>query len=124
MIFEAINPELNLTDEMIQRIVGIFETNSVEIRVNSASSEVMALYEMTSMLEHSCIPNIRMSFDDDFKVTIRAGRDIAGGEHLSIMYTHSLWGTHARREHLNKVKKFWCQCARCQDPTELGLAPH
>ena len=36
------------------------------------------------------------------------------------MYTHSLWGTSGRREHLNSTKKFWCKCERCVDPTEFG----
>ena len=36
------------------------------------------------------------------------------------MYTHSLWGTSARREHLFNAKKFWCKCKRCEDPTEFG----
>ncbi len=36
------------------------------------------------------------------------------------MYTHSLWGTHSRREHLFNAKKFWCECPRCGDPTEFG----
>ena len=51
---------------------------------------------------------------------MRAGRDIKKGEHLSIMYTHSLWGSAGRREHLNSTKKFWCKCERCKDPTEFG----
>ena len=36
------------------------------------------------------------------------------------MYTHSLWGSAGRRDHLNTNKKFWCQCERCADPTEFG----
>ena len=53
-------------------------------------------------------------------MTAKAGRDIKKGEHLSIMYTHSLWGTQARRAHLNDTKKFWCHCIRCSDATEFG----
>ena len=51
---------------------------------------------------------------------MRAGRDIKQGEHLSIMYTHSLWGSAGRREHLYSTKKFWCKCERCEDPSEFG----
>lgn len=42
------------------------------------------------------------------------------GEHLSTMYTHALWSTRARREHLLTTKYFTCRCERCADPTELG----
>ena len=54
-------------DETIQEIVGIFETNSIEIRLQQ--SEVNGLYEIGSMMEHSCCPNVRMSFDDKFNVS-------------------------------------------------------
>ena len=53
-------------------------------------------------------------------MSVKAGRDISKGEHLSIMYTHSLWGTQARRAHLYDTKKFWCLCPRCKDATEFG----
>nr|CAD7419272.1 unnamed protein product [Timema cristinae] len=42
------------------------------------------------------------------------------GEHITTMYTHALWGTQARREHLKATKYFSCRCQRCADPTELG----
>lgn len=33
----------------------------------------------------------------------------------------SIWqGTLKRRDHLQECKFFWCRCARCADPTELG----
>ena len=64
--YTALYPQLDFTDENIQRIVGIFDTNAIEIRL--AQSEVMALYEMACMLEHSCSPNIRLTFDDKYNV--------------------------------------------------------
>merc|ERR1712083_827961 len=45
---------------------------------------------------------------------------VHGGEHLSTMYTHALWGTIARRDHLAMTKNFWCSCSRCCDSTEFG----
>ena len=36
------------------------------------------------------------------------------------MYTHALWATRPRREHLRTTKYFECHCQRCIDPTELG----
>uniref|UniRef100_A0A182J956 SET domain-containing protein n=1 Tax=Anopheles atroparvus TaxID=41427 RepID=A0A182J956_ANOAO len=41
-------------------------------------------------------------------------------EHLSTTYTHSLWGTQLRREHLKTNKYVICKCERCSDSTELG----
>ena len=68
MVFEALYPQLDLTDEMIQRVVGIFDTNAIEIRLTQ--SEVMALYSTACLLEHSCAPNLRMSFDEKFNVSL------------------------------------------------------
>ena len=36
------------------------------------------------------------------------------------MYSHAMWGTVARRDHLFSTKKFWCNCERCRDVTEFG----
>ena len=58
----------HFSDETIQEIVGIFETNSIEIRLQQ--SEINGLYEIGSMMEHSCVPNVRMSFDDKFNVSL------------------------------------------------------
>ncbi len=30
------------------------------------------------------------------QITVKAGKDIAEGEHIATMYTHALWGTIAR----------------------------
>ena len=67
MVFEALFPQFDFSDERIQTIVGIFETNAIEIRL--AQSEVQALYETGCLLEHSCLPNLRMTFDDKFNVS-------------------------------------------------------
>lgn len=118
MVFEAICPELDLSDETIQKIQGIIDTNKKEIRL--AFSDVDALFPTACLMEHSCLPNVKLNYSKELAITVKAGKDIAEGEHLSTMYTHALWGTIARRDHLNISKNFWCTCTRCQDPTEFG----
>ncbi|KAJ8978884.1 hypothetical protein NQ317_008499 [Molorchus minor] len=74
-------------------------------------------------MEHSCVPNTTHIFDNEpngYKITIKAVLPITAGEHITTMYTHCLWGTQARREHLRETKYFNCKCKRCSDPTELG----
>ena len=66
MVFEALYPQFDFTDDTIQEIVGIFETNAIEIRL--AQTEINGLYKIGSMLEHSCVPNVSLTFDDKFKV--------------------------------------------------------
>lgn len=109
--------------KLLHRICGIMEVNALNIGLGfDNNSEVSALFENACILEHSCLPNCYYTFDleNKFKITMRAGRLIKKGEHLAIMYTHMLWGTHFRNEHLQTNKYFVCKCERCIDPTELG----
>lgn len=88
--------------------------------------EIAAIYPTACLMEHSCVPNCMFTFEqgvgagNSHRLTMLAGRDIRKGEHLSIMYTHMLWGTQMRHEHLLTNKYFVCECQRCRDPTELG----
>lgn len=114
----------NRDKKLLHRICGIMEVNALNIGLcNDNNSEVSALFEHACILEHSCLPNCYYTFDtvNKFKITMRAGRPIKKGEHLAIMYTHMLWGTHFRSEHLLTNKYFVCKCERCIDPTELGM---
>lgn len=105
----------------LHRICGIMEVNAVNINL-SHGQEICAIYPTACLLEHSCMPNCYYNFDfgKQFRITMLAGRDIKQGEHLAIMYTHMLWGTQMRHEHLMTNKYFVCKCQRCADPTELG----
>lgn len=74
-------------------------------------------------MEHNCIPNTIHTFEDElanYRITVRAALPIKKGERITTMYTHALWGTQARREHLRETKYFDCTCDRCKDPTEMG----
>ena len=75
MVFEALCPQYDFSDATIQEIVGIFETNSIEIRLSQ--SEINGLYEIGSLMEHSCVPNISLSFDDMFNVSKTWGNRLA-----------------------------------------------
>lgn len=73
-------------------------------------------------MQHSCVPNCYFSYDkkNEFKMIVRAAREIKKGEQITTCYGNVLWGTQARREQLFKMKYFSCECARCSDPTEFG----
>lgn len=84
--------------------------------------ELSGLFYKACMMEHSCVPNCYFQFDErrGYRISVVAGKDIARGEHLRIMYTNMLWATHMRQEHLTLTKHFVCGCQRCRDPEELG----
>lgn len=116
--FTALN---QVTEEVIEKICGLIDINALE---TMPPEGCMAIYEITSLLEHSCLSNTGLTFAMNEKgkprVTVRTLCPVKKGEHLSTMYTHALWATRARRAHLLATKHFSCKCARCADPTELG----
>lgn len=78
-------------------------------------------------MEHCCIPNTKHTFNvntkiknDSYTISVKVVVPILKGQHISTMYTHALWGTQARRQHLKDTKYFSCKCVRCSDATELG----
>ncbi|XP_049947808.1 SET domain-containing protein SmydA-8-like [Schistocerca serialis cubense] len=109
------------SDAAIRRVCGVLDVNALDITL-PGGGEASALYPTAYLLEHSCVPNTRHTFDFQrgCRLTVRAAKLISRGEHISTMYTHALWGTQARREHLRATKYFECRCPRCADPTELG----
>ncbi|KAJ8715216.1 hypothetical protein PYW08_005197 [Mythimna loreyi] len=115
-----------ITPELLHRICGIIDTNALEIRLPQGA-ELNALYADTCKMEHSCIPNTKHTFTltpkdrkDFCKITLKAVVPIEKDNHIATMYSHALWGTQARRQHLKDTKFFACKCPRCSDPTELG----
>ncbi|XP_063386603.1 SET domain-containing protein SmydA-8 isoform X1 [Cydia fagiglandana] len=117
-------PEMSA--EHLHVFCGIIDTNALEIRLLEGT-ELLALYTNTCIMEHSCIPNTKHTFshgtkdrNDFFKITVKVVVPVLKGNHITTMYSHALWGTQARREHLKDTKYFACRCERCADPTELG----
>ncbi|XP_055380294.1 uncharacterized protein LOC129611259 [Condylostylus longicornis] len=108
-------------ENILHKICGIIETNYMCINLLNGL-ELSGIFAIACMMEHNCQPNCYFLFDhqNGFKISVIAGRDIKQGEHLKIMYSNMLWGTHMRQEHLQMTKHFNCKCERCCDPTEFG----
>ncbi|XP_050549131.1 SET domain-containing protein SmydA-8-like isoform X2 [Daktulosphaira vitifoliae] len=110
--------DFDTSEETIHKICGILDVNALDVQLFGIY--VSAIYPTISMLEHNCLPNIRLSYDKHGCACIYAARKIEKGEHLSTMYTNALWGTRERRDHLMSTKYFNCSCKRCSSRTELG----
>ncbi|XP_071876803.1 SET domain-containing protein SmydA-8 isoform X2 [Bombus fervidus] len=108
----------DISEEEMTKIVGILQVNGHEVPLTDPP--YVAVYELTSLLEHNCKANCSKSFTDTGGLIIHAAVPIAKGDHISICYTDPLWGTANRRHHLLKTKFFECTCDRCKDPTEFG----
>lgn len=107
--------------KLLHKIFGVIETNAMYINL-STGTEVCGLFSTGCLLEHACLPNCSYKFDmkNGFKLIVQAARDIKINEHLSTSYSHVLWGTQLRQQHLKETKYFTCKCERCKDPSELG----
>lgn len=101
--------------KILHKIFGILETNSMYINLKTGT-EICGLFSMASLLQHSCLPNVTYDFDmkNGFKVYVKAARDIKKGETLTTSYTHVLWPTALRQDHLRETKYFTCTCERCR----------
>uniref|UniRef100_A0A8D9BF04 Protein msta, isoform A n=1 Tax=Cacopsylla melanoneura TaxID=428564 RepID=A0A8D9BF04_9HEMI len=108
----------DFSEAEIFKICGIIQVNAHEMPLTEPG--YMAIFDRTSLVEHSCFPNLYKSFTNSGQVLLRAMKPIAAGDHLSICYTDPLWGTINRRHHLEESKYFTCQCDRCRDPTEFN----
>ncbi|KAI8428142.1 hypothetical protein MSG28_002394 [Choristoneura fumiferana] len=113
-------PEHQVDD--IKMIYSVLKINSFRVSGNSQKKMVplRALYPLSAFLNHSCIPNTRNQFNDEYFMAVYASRDIKAGEEIVSCYTGLLLCTPARRIQLYKTKSFWCKCERCSDSTEMG----
>lgn len=120
-VVDIIHNRLQLEDEyeteVIEKVLGILDTNAFEIRLPDSS--ILGVYQKASLLEHDCVPNTHRTFDADLNLVVRAAIPIKRGHHLTSCYTEPLSTTSVRQEHLRATKYFTCGCKRCMDPTEL-----
>lgn len=108
--------------ELMRTMDTVLNTNAFRITNDSHKRKVSlrGLYPLSSLMNHSCVPNTRNVFRSDYSMAVYASKTIAIGEEIFTCYTGLLWCTAARRCHLYKTKKFWCKCSRCGDNTEMG----
>ncbi|XP_031343387.1 SET domain-containing protein SmydA-8-like isoform X3 [Photinus pyralis] len=107
---------------LLRSLCSVLDTNTFEVIAGVKSDElsVRGLYPLSSMLNHSCTPNISHYFDSHQKMTVKASMPIKKGDEICHSYTKTFWGTCVRQPYLRQTKHFSCVCFRCQDPTECG----
>merc|ERR1719347_2387565 len=107
-------------EDMIQNLCGIFDTNCFEMFPTGAGDTVSGIFPNAAMMMHSCYKNTRLTFSDDFVLTILARTEIKKGQPINHTYARTLNTTTIRRIGLFSGKHFGCECVRCKDPSELG----
>lgn len=105
------------SENEILKVAGIVQINGHEIPLTDPPH--VAIYNLASLVEHSCAPNLTKSFNSNADLIFWAPNPIKKDEHLSICYSDALWGTESRQNHLFQTKMFHCDCHRCSDVTEF-----
>ena len=107
--------------EEILRWAGIVLTNTASCNSLQGGEEVscIGLFPVFSLLSHGCVANTRRDTDRG-RLRIIATVNIKAGEEIVSSYKNPLLGSVSRRSHFPTVWYFDCDCARCQDPQELG----
>lgn len=66
--------EFETSTDVIHKICGILETNSLDVQV--AGMELTGIYPIVSMLEHDCLSNVNLIFDEFGHICVYAARKI------------------------------------------------
>lgn len=102
--------------------------NSITLVTPTFDSIGIAFDPLASLINHSCDPNSVMTFDGR-SLSVRALREIAKDEEITISYIDNTNPTHKRQEELTERYFFKCECTRCasyaesQDPREAFACP-
>ncbi|ROT76478.1 Protein msta, isoform A [Penaeus vannamei] len=110
-------PDVDASEAAIHTALGLLQINNIPTKTRYG--EVQAIYPMSSLLSHSCIPNTKMQWENG-RLTVRASDPIKRGDPITAIFTDILWGTRARQDHIQQTRLLTCTCKRCQDPTELN----
>jgi hypothetical protein len=83
------------------------------------NAEGAGLYEVQSMINHSCRPNAEITFKNNTnQITIVALEDIQSNQEILISYLDECQlasSRHSRRKELKQNYLFNCECERCQE---------
>lgn len=83
---------------------------------NLKSSGGTAVYQLASMFNHSCDPNLDITFPHNNAVLVlRARRDIRAGEELTLSYIDAGQDFKSRQEKLQFSYGIECNCTKCQE---------
>lgn len=110
---------LDYTEDELGQVWGAIATNAMQI-VSPAGVPLRALHPRVRLFNHSCIPNLQLSFTDEGVMIVRTGSPMEAGDPMYVTYTGTTMPLWERQEVLKENYFFTCECKRCSDPTEMG----
>lgn len=77
----------------------------------------VAIFPLCSLINHSCVPNCHIHFNNDLQISIRASRNIQPGEEITISY--GCIASNMKKENRIRLLKnnyfFTCNCEACEN---------
>jgi len=112
-----ITPELKekgvTESELIEHLLR-FKCNNFVYHDTQLFGIAEAAFPVGSLFNHSCRPNATLYYHEGRQI-VRAMRDIARGEEVTITYTDVMNARTTRQKLLKEKYKFECRCERCQE---------
>ncbi|KAK7950924.1 uncharacterized protein PG986_006652 [Apiospora aurea] len=106
--------ETALDIDTIERIYCVILTNSMAIRLPGQSAVMGTAVDVVgAIMNHSCDPNVLISFDGN-ELLVRTLRAVEAGEELAHCYTDVQSDVLLRQKLLQVEYFFVCTCSRCQ----------
>ncbi|KAK8138017.1 hypothetical protein PG984_001397 [Apiospora sp. TS-2023a] len=100
--------------DTIERLYCVFLTNSMAIRLPGQSAVMGTVVDVVgAIMNHSCDPNVLISFDGS-ELVVRALRAVEAGDELAHCYTDVQSDVLLRQKLLQSEYFFTCTCPRCQ----------
>ena len=89
-----------------------------------SQSSGSGIWLLMSLCNHSCEPNCWPHVNKGGRLSLRTLRPISFGEAITISYVIQPMPYFARRQHLQSVYHFSCNCGRCQREEAVFLTPN
>eukprot|EP00811_Abedinium_folium_P026858 NODE_4004_length_1949_cov_10.892426.p1 GENE.NODE_4004_length_1949_cov_10.892426~~NODE_4004_length_1949_cov_10.892426.p1 ORF type:complete len:553 (+),score=77.67 NODE_4004_length_1949_cov_10.892426:120-1661(+) len=126
--------DLGLDTELAHKLLAIANTNAhtyygekvpfTEMFEGSQGTPKSALFDLSSKVAHSCLPNTSCSSKNESgHLRYTAIRQMKAGDQVTCPYIDHLWSTpvHERRAMSLERKDFVCQCPRCVAPDDCRV---
>ena len=108
---DSVPPDTKTPPAFLKRFAEVLQTNC--FAYTPFEDEHRALFALASLVNHSCIPNLRYDTKDKRRdVRFRALEDIQAGEELTLSYSHEL-SFQRRSEEIYRGRRFLCECRLC-----------
>ncbi|XP_077408063.1 N-lysine methyltransferase SMYD2-A-like isoform X1 [Vanacampus margaritifer] len=92
---------------------GQVSCNGFTIEDEELSHVGTAVYPDVALINHSCDPNVMVTFNGS-RADVRAVKDVKAGQEVLTSYIDLLYPTDERNDRLSESYRFTCDCAECR----------